>query len=112
MTAVHQKVVRMLYSMTRSSMLEYLDELNRIQWLSVDELVSLQHKHLKQLLEYVNAYVPYYRDLFKEIGFHPSDFAANPACFQELPLLTKDIVRQNFDRLTTTESQRQDKLVP
>lgn len=111
MTSVRQKMAKALYSITRPSMLKYLDELNRLQWLDEEEQISLQRKRLGQVLEYANTYVPYYRDLFKEIGFYPSDFAADPACFQELPLLTKDIARMNFDRLITTDPKRQGNLV-
>ena len=111
MNLVKQKMVRALYTVTRPNMLKCLDELNQLQWLSEDEQISLQHKRLAQLLEYANTYVPYYRDLFKKIGFHPSDFAADPTCFQELPLLTKDIVRQNYERLITTEPARQGSLI-
>lgn len=109
--SVRQKMARALYSITRPGMLKCLGELNQLQWLSGDEQISLQHKRLEGVLEYANTYVPYYRDLFKEIGFHPSDFAADPTCFQKLPLLTKDVVRQNFDRLVTTDPKRQDNLV-
>jgi phenylacetate-CoA ligase len=111
MTPVRQKVTSVLYSVTRPSVLKYLNELNQLQWLSADEQTALQHKWLEQVLEYANTYVPYYRGLFKEIGFHPSDFAANPACFQELPLLTKNLIRQNYDRLITLEPARQNSLI-
>jgi phenylacetate-CoA ligase len=108
---VRQKTAEALYSVTRPTMLKCLGELNRLQWLSEDEQISLQCKRLQQVLEYANTYVPYYHDLFKETGFHPSDFVVDPSCFRELPLLTKDIVRQNFDRLVTTDPKRQDNLV-
>jgi phenylacetate-CoA ligase len=111
MSSVRQKIAKALYSATRANMLKYLDELNQLQWLSEEKQIALQHKRLKQVLEYANTYVPYYRDLFKEMGFHPSDFAADPTCFQELPLLTKDIIRQQYDRLITTEPARQGTLV-
>lgn len=111
MTPIRQKIARALYAVTHPNILKCLNELNQLQWLSEDEQIALQRRRLKQLLEYANTYVPYYRDLFKEIGFHPADFAADPTCFQELPLLTKDIVRQNYERLITTEPARQNSLI-
>jgi phenylacetate-CoA ligase len=111
MCSFRQRIARPLYSVIRPRMLKRLDELNRLQWLGEDEQIALQYKRLQQVLEYANTYVPYYRDLFRKIGFQPPDFAADPTCFQDLPLLTKDIVRREFDRLVTTESKRQGWLV-
>jgi len=108
---IRQKITRILYSTTRSSMLKCLDELDQLQWLSEEQQIALQRRRLGQVLEYANTYVPYYRDIFKKIGFHPADFTANPTCFQELPLLTKDAIRQNYDHLITTEPTRQNSLV-
>ncbi len=111
METTSPKIARSLYALTRPGMLKCLDEVTQLQWRSEDEQVALQQKRLEQLLTYVNTCIPYYRDLFKEIGFHPSDFIANPACFRQLPLVTKDIVRQNHDRLITTEPARQGGLI-
>jgi len=92
-------------------MMSCLEELDQLQWLSEDELTARQQRWLGRVLEYANTYVPYYRDLFIEIGFHPNDFVTQPDCFTDLPLLTKDAVRQNHDRLVTTEPARQDSLI-
>ncbi len=88
-----------------------LEELNQLQWLSEDELTARQQRWLGQVLEYANTHIPYYRDLFAEIGFHPRDFVAQPDCFRDLPFLTKDAARQNYDRLVTTEPARQNSLI-
>jgi phenylacetate-CoA ligase len=90
---------------------EYLDELNAMQWLSRDEIIARQRDQLQDLLEYVNAFVPYYRDLFKDIGFHPSDFAADPSCFAKLPLLEKGTIQQQRERFITTEESKRQALV-
>lgn len=112
MNPLHKNAARALYSVTRSRMLRSLAELEELQWQSTQEQMARQRKWLGQLLEYANTYVPYYRDLFKQIGFHPSDFAADPTCFQKLPYLTKDLARQNHDRLITTDPARQKHLIP
>jgi phenylacetate-CoA ligase len=110
MGTLRRQVARTFYSITQPGMMKCLEEVTRLQWLSYDELTALQHARLSQLLEYVNTYVPFYRDLFQEIGFHPADFGVDPECFRELPVLTKDITRQNQERLTTTEPARQSSL--
>jgi len=106
MSTPRQWIAKQFYALGKPNVLKYVNELDQMQWLSRDELVARQHQHLHRLLEYANSYVPYYRDLFKQIGFHPGDFAADPATFSDIPLLTKDNVRQNFDRLITTEEAR------
>jgi phenylacetate-CoA ligase len=86
-------------------------ELDEMDWWSQDELVTDQHNRLLAILEYANDYVPYYQDLFHQIGFHPSDFAADPENLAKIPILTKDIVRENHDRLITAEQKTRRRLV-
>ena len=53
---------------------------------------------LQKHLAYVGANVPYYRDLFRQIGFDPA--ARNwRQQFQRVPVLTKEIVREHQSRL-------------
>ena len=77
MTPIRDYVAELFYSVGKSEVKRYYDELNKLQWLSREELIGLQRRHLQDLLEYVNVHVPYYRDLFQQVGFHPSDFAAD-----------------------------------
>ena len=90
--------------------LERLDELNRTQWLSYDELLALQSKKLQRLVEYAYQYVPYYQKVFDTVGFHPEDLRQNPDYFSKLPVLTKSIIRENWDELLTTEPERRQQL--
>jgi phenylacetate-CoA ligase len=109
--SIRQMISRPLYSITRPSMMRCLEELHQLQWLSKDELIARQHQWLARVLDYAYTYVPYYRDLFAEIDFHPNDFVNRPECFTELPLLTKDLVRQHHARLVTTEPAQQGNLI-
>ena len=111
MIPLRQKIAKLFYWATKPDTLRYLEEINQLQWLSRDELTYRQHQQLLDLLKYANTYIPYYQKLFKEIGFHPADFAADPANFTRLPLLTKQIVRQNHKDFITTEQNKQNKLV-
>jgi len=54
---------------------------------------------LVQIVRFAGAAVPYYRDLFASIGFEPDRLARDPAYLSEIPLLTKDIIREQGDRL-------------
>jgi phenylacetate-CoA ligase len=91
---------------TGRRLLTRMDELNRTQWLSREELLALQRDKLYRLLEYAYAYVPYYQRLFNRIDFRPADVLTDPASFQRIPFLTKSIIRENFDDLITTEIER------
>jgi phenylacetate-CoA ligase len=106
MITLRNSAGKLYYAVKKPRVLRILDELNELQWLSHDALVARQLTQLHNLLEYANAYVPYYRDLFKKVGFHPSDFAADPTTFNTLPMLTKRTIRENRERLITTEESR------
>lgn len=45
------------------------------------------------------AHVPYYRDLFGRIGFDPEKLARDPRYLQDIPYLTKNIIRAEGQRL-------------
>ena len=83
-----------------------LDELNRNQWLSREELLALQREKLHRLLTYAYGHVPYYQRLFDQTGFRPGDVLVDLSSMRKLPVLTKAIIRDNFDDMLTTESKR------
>jgi phenylacetate-CoA ligase len=92
--------------LTGRGILKRLEELNRTQWLSSDELRAMQQARLLRLVEYAYQFVPYYRRTFEAADFRPEDLRKDLACFSRLPILTKDIIRANFQDLLTTEPQR------
>lgn len=73
-------------------------ELEQSQWWPLERLEALRLERLRTLLDEVNAHVPYYRDLFGKIGFHPSKLqqVTDLPC---LPLLTKAEIRAHTDAL-------------
>lgn len=56
---------------------------------------------VKQLVEYAYRWVPYYRKMFTEIGIIPDDIRTWND-YSQIPLLTRDIVKDNFNQLLTT----------
>jgi phenylacetate-CoA ligase len=72
--------------------------------LKSDELNKLAIRNLEQLLIYSYKYVPYYRKVFDDAGFDPNKF--NIDDFKTLPVLTKNIIRNNGDSLTSTEVKK------
>ncbi len=87
-----------------------LAELNRIQWLSRDELDALQQDKLHRLLKYAYTFVPFYRRRFEQVGFQPDDILTDPTAFQGIPTISKTVVNDNFDDLVTTDPSRQREL--
>ena len=71
--------------LTGRHILARLEELNRTQWLTRDELLALQRDKLVSLVEYANRYVPYYQRVFKEVGFQPDDLRQDLAHLCKLP---------------------------
>ena len=92
--------------LTGRHLLARLQELNRTQWLDREELLTLQRKKLHSLLAYAYRYVPYYQRLFDQVNFKPDDVLADLTALHKLPVLTKAIIRENFDDMLTTESRR------
>jgi len=92
--------------LTGRRILVRMEELNRTQWLSKSDLLELQKKKLQNLVEYAYQYVPYYRRVFDTVGFRPEEFSQNPESFSKLPILTKSIIKENWNDLLTTEPVR------
>ncbi len=73
-------------------------EMEKTQWLSRDELQQLQIGNLRAFLSKIGKCVPYYRDLFRELGFHPEQLDSL-LDIQALPLLGKPEIRANTERM-------------
>jgi phenylacetate-CoA ligase len=108
--SLRRQAINLYQFATRRRLLTRMDELNRNQWLDRGELLALQRDKLCQLLEYAYAYVPYYQRLFNETGFRPADVLTDPVSFQKIPFLSKEIIRENFDDLITTEVERRERV--
>ena len=107
---LRRTILRLHQSATGRHILERLDDLNRTQWLGHDELLALQRDKLQRLVEYAYEHVPYYRRVFDQVKFHPDDLRRDVTSFRRIPLLTKDLIRENFQDLLTTEPQRRKQL--
>ena len=63
-----------------------------------EQLRELQYHSLVSLVTHAFRNVPYYRNKFAEIGFHPGDFKSLDD-LASLPFTTKEIVRDNYSDL-------------
>ena len=75
-----------------------LKELEKSQWWSRDKILELQNQRLRQLVRHAYDSVPYYRSLFDERALRPNDIECS-ADLMKLPILTKRLIRSNFDNL-------------
>ena len=107
MSLLPRRPIMQLYQiLSGRRFLTRLDELNRQQWLSREELLALQQKKLHRLLTYAYRHVPYYQRLFDQAGFKPDEVLDDTDSMRKLPILTKAIIRDNFDDMLTTESSQ------
>lgn len=97
-------VRRFAYPLSRrlrgDRVLDALAGLERDQWLSRAQIEELQWRRLKDLLSRIVDRVPYYRDLFARLGVRAGDIRS-PEDFRRLPVLTREIVRAERERLVT-----------
>lgn len=76
----------------------HLALLESTQWLAREELERMQVASLRALLEHAGKNVPYWRELFRRIGFDPRG-VRRTADLVELPILTREIVQERYDAL-------------
>jgi phenylacetate-CoA ligase len=97
---LHRNVFFLLYwkYIRRSNVLKYYQKLKTHQWNTWEENKKIQQKKLYKLIEYASKNIPYYEKVIKEYNIKFSE----DTIFDDLkkfPLLTKDIIRNNFDKL-------------
>jgi phenylacetate-CoA ligase len=78
----------------------YLHGYEVLNRLSRDELHHRQETNLRAIIRHAHASSVYYRDLFDRHGLNPESFSHED--FRRLPLLTKDDVRNNIDKLLSS----------
>ncbi len=78
-------------------------ELRRYYKLDFTQRKQIMCQRLADIVEFAGANVPYYKDLFREQGFDPVKLRQDSRYLQDLPYLTKDIVREQGVRLLSRE---------
>ena len=89
--------------------MKFLSELEESQWWPREKIMELQSQRLRKLLK--NAYdtVPYYRRLFDRMTIKPDDIQ-NINDLQRLPVLTKKLIRDNFDAITAGDFPKKERV--
>ncbi|MGD9536294.1 MAG: phenylacetate--CoA ligase family protein [Alphaproteobacteria bacterium] len=73
-------------------------QLSQSQWWSPERIREHQFHQLSQLLRHAGATVPFYRRLFKRIGFDPKA-PLRPEDWAQLPVLTRRDIQESFTAL-------------
>jgi phenylacetate-CoA ligase len=77
-----------------------LNEVQGFQFKSIDEIQYIQLIKLKKILKHAAQTTPYYKELFKAIDFYPDDLT-DISKLSKLPLLTKNIIRENKKKIVS-----------
>ena len=80
---------------------EYKEAL-KTEWLSKEELYNLQCNKLQQLIKHCYSNGPYYTSLFDSLGLKPESIKCRED-LEKIPVLTKEDIRNNFDKLISTD---------
>ncbi len=78
--------------------------------LSETDIQTYQNDKVKEIITHAYDHVPYYRDMMTGLRLAPSDIRC-VADLQKLPILTKETVRQNCDRLVSRQAKMRE-LIP
>ena len=70
------------------------------------EIENYQNEKLRQIVRYAYDTVPYYRERWQALKLTPDDIRCRED-LQKLPVLTKEDVRNNFERLVSTSVSKQ-----
>ena len=76
--------------------------LSSTEWLSEKDLIDLQNKKLRQLIEHCYNNVPYYKRVFDDLGIKPENIQTRDD-LSKLPILTKSIIKENFNDLISLD---------
>jgi len=78
--------------------LDYYNKLKDHQWNTIEENHNLQRIKLFKLIQYASQNIPYYNRIIKEYDMQFSEYTIFDD-IKKLPILTKDIIRNNSDGL-------------
>jgi phenylacetate-CoA ligase len=79
------------------------NQLREYYKLSFEKRKHVMHQRLVDIVEFAGINVPYYKDLFREHHFSPEKLRQDANYLQDLPYLTKDIVREQGRRLLSRD---------
>lgn len=88
--------------MAPSSYRSWLELLTHDNW-NGDQLTQLRDSRRLEIARFAAEHSPFYRDFYADHGIRLADLQ-DPEVFDSLPFLSKDHVRENFERIKTSEA--------
>jgi len=85
--------------------IKYLDEMRKSSHMDKDRLQAVQDKLLEKLVLHAYHHVPYYYDVFDYFGLVKNG-KVYPDKFTDIPPLTKEIIRKDFDDLKSSDMNK------
>jgi phenylacetate-CoA ligase len=79
-------------------------DMEQSQFWPLERLEALRVSRLKALLTYAGEHVPYYKNLFTQLGFAPESITCI-ADLQRLPFLDKPVIRAHTEALKSDQAQ-------
>jgi phenylacetate-CoA ligase len=76
-----------------------LVELRKHYDLSIAERMAVARRRLFESVEYARCNVPYYKDVMACLNFDPEKLSRDVRYLEDLPFLTKEIIREQGDRM-------------
>lgn len=106
-TDIYNKIIFPFYEtvLRRRNTLTYLNQLNKSQWYSEEQLMELQWVKVQSLLKHAYENVPYYKEVFTTNKLHWKDIKSIKE-LEVLPVLTKDIIRNRKEDLVATNYRK------
>lgn len=95
-------IIILLLKLSRSNIYKYLKLINKYSEYNREMISALQNNKLNNILLHCYYNVPYYKKIFEEINL-VKDWGIDIKQFSKIPVLTKDIIRENFENLKSKD---------
>ena len=89
----------LLEKATKRDIFSKVKELKKFEKLKREEQLKIQRNEFYKVLQFCKESIPYYQDIFKAQSFDIEKVKNDIKYLEELPILTKEIVRDNLNRL-------------
>jgi phenylacetate-CoA ligase len=89
-----------VYELVQPNFNAYVEDREQIQFLKRDDSDAIQLNLLKKYLIFAYEKTKYYKKTFDDVGFNPYEFSELDE-IKRIPILTKEIIRQNINDLMT-----------
>lgn len=100
---IKSKIYFSKFGLFKPDAIRFYKDLEKQQYLSVDELEALNWGKRKNIVKHAFENVEYYHKKYSQIGFSPEDLK-RPEDFLKLPVLTKNEIRDHFKGLISKKA--------